>query len=119
MTRKPEGSGRNRSFEIDTVHAKGGGGEFMEFYGLNNGFIYLVKDPRDPLLHIHLFESDAIDEVRTRQLIHSFSNLLRHNKTDLVQQTSKQNRDRTLKFMACCGCISDNTFINNSRRALC
>lgn len=60
MTRKPEG-GRNRAFEIDMVHAKG---DFMEVHGLNNGLIYLIKDPRDPLLHIHLFECDALDEVR-------------------------------------------------------
>lgn len=62
MTRKPEGGrNNNRSFEIDVVHAKG---DFMEVHGLNNGLIYLLKDPRDPLLHIHLFESDAVDEVR-------------------------------------------------------
>lgn len=60
MTRRPEGGRSNRSFEIDVVHAKG---DFMEVYGINNGLIYLLKDPRDPLLHIHAFESDAVDEV--------------------------------------------------------
>lgn len=64
MTRKPEGGrNHNRSFEIDVVHAKG---DLMEVYGLNNGLIYLLKDPRDPLLHIHLFESDAVEEVSGR-----------------------------------------------------
>lgn len=64
MTRKPEG-GRNRSFEIDVAHAKG---DFMEVYGLNHGLIYLLKDPKDPLLHIHLFESEAVDEVNELDL---------------------------------------------------
>lgn len=64
MTRKPEG-GRNRSFEIDVVHAKG---DFMEVCGLNHGLIYLLKDPKDPLLHIHLFESEAVDEVNELDL---------------------------------------------------
>lgn len=66
MTRKPE-NGRHRSSssssaaEMDViVHAKG---DFMEVYGLNHGLIYLLKDPRDPLLHIHLFESEAVEEV--------------------------------------------------------
>lgn len=81
MTRKPEG-GRNRSFEIDVVHAKGAG-DFMEVYGLNHGLIYLLKDPQDPLLHIHLFESEAVEEVSGHLLI---------NKTDLIQHTNTTRR---------------------------
>lgn len=58
MTRKNEG--RNKYFEIGVVHAKG---NFMEVWSNTSGMIYLLKDPRDPLLHIHLFESESIDEV--------------------------------------------------------
>ena len=83
MTRKPEGGGgRNRSAEIDVVHAKG---DFMEVYGLNHGLIYLLKDPRDPLLHIHLFESDAVDEVCETPLLVTGIVYWDHNKPDLVQ----------------------------------
>ncbi|TDG38732.1 hypothetical protein AWZ03_014846 [Drosophila navojoa] len=37
---------------------------FMEFQGPITGLVYLLKDPKDPLLHIYLFECDTIDEVR-------------------------------------------------------
>lgn len=56
MTKKSDG-GWNRTTGIAIVHAKG------EVWSQTNGMIYLLKDPKDPLLHIHLFESDAIDEV--------------------------------------------------------
>ncbi|XP_055908913.1 TBC1 domain family member 1 isoform X2 [Eupeodes corollae] len=35
----------------------------MEFNGPLTGLVYLIKDPRDPLLHIHLFECESIDEM--------------------------------------------------------
>lgn len=35
----------------------------MTIVGHQSGIVYLLKDPRDPLLHIHLYESDAVDEV--------------------------------------------------------
>ncbi|XP_037942464.1 TBC1 domain family member 1 isoform X2 [Teleopsis dalmanni] len=36
---------------------------FMEFTGPLTGIVYLMKDPRDPLLHIYLFECDAVEEM--------------------------------------------------------
>lgn len=36
---------------------------FMSIVGPQHGFVYLLKDPRDPLLHIHLFEGDSAEEV--------------------------------------------------------
>lgn len=83
MTRKPEG-GRNRSFEMDVMHAKG---DFMEVYGLNHGLIYLLKDPRDPLLHIHLYESDAVEEVRSGLDYIKSRRRLIINKTDHTQHS--------------------------------
>lgn len=35
----------------------------MEICGPEYGIVYLLKNPRDPLLHIHLYESDCVDEV--------------------------------------------------------
>lgn len=37
---------------------------FMEFQGPITGLVYLLKDPKDPLLHIYLFECDTVEEVR-------------------------------------------------------
>lgn len=37
--------------------------QIAEIYGPENGMVYLLKNPRDPLLHIHLFESDSVEEV--------------------------------------------------------
>ncbi|KAH8381751.1 hypothetical protein KR093_011657 [Drosophila rubida] len=36
---------------------------FMEFQGPITGLVYLLKDPKDPLLHIYLFECEAIEEM--------------------------------------------------------
>jgi len=36
---------------------------FMEFQGPITGLVYLLKDPKDPLLHIYLFECDTVEEV--------------------------------------------------------
>ncbi|XP_017847705.1 TBC1 domain family member 4 isoform X2 [Drosophila busckii] len=36
---------------------------FMEFQGPLTGLVYLLKDPKDPLLHIYLFECDAVEEM--------------------------------------------------------
>ncbi|XP_030565188.1 TBC1 domain family member 4 isoform X2 [Drosophila novamexicana] len=36
---------------------------FMEFQGPITGLVYLLKDPKDPLLHIYLFECDTIEEM--------------------------------------------------------
>lgn len=36
---------------------------FMEFQGPITGLVYLLKDPKDPLLHIYLFECEAVEEV--------------------------------------------------------
>lgn len=38
-------------------------GTIMQIVGPQHGIVYLMKDPRDPLLHIYLFESDCIEEV--------------------------------------------------------
>lgn len=35
----------------------------MNIIGPEHGIIYLLKDPRDPLLHIYLYESDNLDDV--------------------------------------------------------
>lgn len=40
-----------------------GDGTIMQIVGPQHGIVYLMKDPRDPLLHIYLFESDCIEEV--------------------------------------------------------
>ncbi|XP_032592680.1 TBC1 domain family member 4 isoform X2 [Drosophila grimshawi] len=36
---------------------------FMEFQGPITGLVYLLKDPKDPLLHIYLFECDTVEEM--------------------------------------------------------
>lgn len=36
---------------------------FMEFQGPITGLVYLLKDPKDPLLHIYLFECETVEEV--------------------------------------------------------
>ncbi|XP_034665464.1 TBC1 domain family member 4 isoform X2 [Drosophila subobscura] len=36
---------------------------FMEFQGPITGLVYLLKDPKDPLLHIYLFECETIEEM--------------------------------------------------------
>ncbi|KMZ01697.1 TBC1 domain family member 4 isoform X1 [Drosophila simulans] len=36
---------------------------FMEFQGPITGLVYLLKDPKDPLLHIYLFECEAVEEM--------------------------------------------------------
>uniref|UniRef100_A0A1I8PT26 Rab-GAP TBC domain-containing protein n=1 Tax=Stomoxys calcitrans TaxID=35570 RepID=A0A1I8PT26_STOCA len=36
---------------------------FMEFTGPITGLVYLMKEPKDPLLHIYLFECDAVEEM--------------------------------------------------------
>ncbi|KAH8382011.1 hypothetical protein KR009_001351 [Drosophila setifemur] len=36
---------------------------FMEFQGPITGVVYLLKDPKDPLLHIYLFECEAVEEM--------------------------------------------------------
>lgn len=40
----------------------------MNIIGPEHGIIYLLKDPRDPLLHIYLYESDSLDDVSVTQL---------------------------------------------------
>ncbi|KAG4077312.1 hypothetical protein HA402_009713 [Bradysia odoriphaga] len=40
-----------------------GDGTIMQIVGPQHGIVYLMKDPRDPLLHIYLFESDCIEEM--------------------------------------------------------
>ncbi|KAH8268317.1 hypothetical protein KR026_004868 [Drosophila bipectinata] len=35
----------------------------MEFQGPITGLVYLLKDPKDPLLHIYLFECEAVEEM--------------------------------------------------------
>ncbi|XP_026839949.1 TBC1 domain family member 4 isoform X1 [Drosophila persimilis] len=35
----------------------------MEFQGPITGLVYLLKDPKDPLLHIYLFECETIEEM--------------------------------------------------------
>ncbi|KAM8705992.1 hypothetical protein ACLKA7_010313 [Drosophila subpalustris] len=37
---------------------------FMEFQGPITGLVYLLKDPKDPLLHIYLFECETIEELQ-------------------------------------------------------
>lgn len=44
----------------------GNANNFMEFLGPITGLVYLMKDPRDPLLHIYLFECEAVEEVSER-----------------------------------------------------
>lgn len=39
----------------------------MEFQGPITGLVYLLKDPKDPLLHIYLFECEAVEEVSSFQ----------------------------------------------------
>ncbi|XP_067615044.1 TBC1 domain family member 4 isoform X2 [Eurosta solidaginis] len=41
----------------------GNANNFMEFLGPITGLVYLMKDPRDPLLHIYLFECEAVEEM--------------------------------------------------------
>uniref|UniRef100_A0A1B0EYA1 Rab-GAP TBC domain-containing protein n=2 Tax=Lutzomyia longipalpis TaxID=7200 RepID=A0A1B0EYA1_LUTLO len=53
---------RSKFFEIGVVNARSND-SFMEISGTINGFLYLLKDPRDPLLHIYLFETDSQDEM--------------------------------------------------------
>ncbi|XP_065357640.1 TBC1 domain family member 4 isoform X2 [Calliphora vicina] len=36
---------------------------FMEFTGPLTGLVYLMKEPKDPLLHIYLFECEAVEEM--------------------------------------------------------
>lgn len=36
---------------------------FMTIVGPQHGIVYLLKDPRDPLLHIYLYETDCLEEV--------------------------------------------------------
>ncbi|TMW50431.1 hypothetical protein DOY81_004484 [Sarcophaga bullata] len=36
---------------------------FMEFTGPLTGLVYLMKEPKDPLLHIYLFECEAVEEI--------------------------------------------------------
>lgn len=44
---------------------------FMEFQGPITGLVYLLKDPKDPLLHIYLFECETIEEVSWK-LFHEY-----------------------------------------------
>ncbi|XP_059618603.1 uncharacterized protein LOC132263053 [Phlebotomus argentipes] len=70
MLRKPDG--RSKYFEIGIVQAKSSG-NFMELIGTINGFLYLLKDPGDPLIHIHLYESESMEELFLFGLIEYFS----------------------------------------------
>ncbi|GAB0095009.1 uncharacterized protein DMENIID0001_103350 [Sergentomyia squamirostris] len=57
--------GRSKYFEIGVVHTKNNG-NIMEIISTLNGFLYLLKDPKDPLLHIYLFETfetESMDEM--------------------------------------------------------
>lgn len=47
----------------DTNGDNGVPNNFMEFTGPITGLVYLMKEPKDPLLHIYLFECDAVEEV--------------------------------------------------------
>lgn len=48
---------KTRQAEMSTISS-------VELSGPNNGMITLIKNPKDPLLHIHLFEwGDDIEEV--------------------------------------------------------
>uniref|UniRef100_A0A336MD89 CSON013817 protein n=1 Tax=Culicoides sonorensis TaxID=179676 RepID=A0A336MD89_CULSO len=51
--------------------------QIAEIYGPENGMVYLLKNPRDPLLHIHLFESDSVEEMT--ELMHQMRDT--HNNT--------------------------------------
>lgn len=46
----------------------------MEICGPEYGIVYLLKNPRDPLLHIHLYESECVEEV---SLFFSYMNFIR------------------------------------------
>lgn len=45
---------------------------FMEFTGPLTGLVYLMKEPKDPLLHIYLFECDAVEEVSLNMFLNKF-----------------------------------------------
>ncbi|XP_063695623.1 TBC1 domain family member 4 isoform X2 [Culicoides brevitarsis] len=45
--------------------------QIAEIYGPENGMVYLLKNPRDPLLHIHLFESESVEEMT--ELMHQIA----------------------------------------------
>ncbi|CAD6991643.1 unnamed protein product, partial [Ceratitis capitata] len=47
----------------------------MEFLGPITGLVYLMKDPRDPLLHIYLFECEAVEELKLLRILQSYMNL--------------------------------------------
>lgn len=40
----------------------------IEILGPQSGLVYMMKNPKDPLIHIHLYESDAAEEVSAFQL---------------------------------------------------
>lgn len=68
MIQKPKS--KNRTFEFITSknnsranNPDNGNNQIAEIWGPENGFVYLLKNPRDPLLHIHLYETDNVDEV--------------------------------------------------------
>lgn len=55
---KAGNSTNNGSNGVKTVDTN-----FMEFLGPITGMVYLLKDPKDPLLHIHLYECESTEEM--------------------------------------------------------
>lgn len=61
---KAGNSTNNGSNGVKTVDTN-----FMEFLGPITGMVYLLKDPKDPLLHIHLYECESTEEVYMYMLL--------------------------------------------------
>lgn len=73
--RSLNGRGRDFSFIANGGNLNGKKSSddvIMTIVGQQSGMVYLLKDPRDPLLHIHLYESDAVDEVSNLLILFLF-----------------------------------------------
>lgn len=55
----------NNTTQNNQKNSKGDDDVIMEIIGPQYGIVYLLKDPRDPLLHIYFYESDLLDDVST------------------------------------------------------
>lgn len=64
-------------------------GTIMQIVGPQHGIVYLMKDPRDPLLHIYLFESDCIEEVSEFALFLDMFVFHVNGKCKIFQSTSR------------------------------
>ncbi|XP_055375031.1 TBC1 domain family member 4 isoform X2 [Condylostylus longicornis] len=79
------------------------GSNFMEFNGPMNAMVYLIKDPRDPLLHVYLYESDSIEEMtelmhQMRDPVHNLGGSVGNIPQSFVPTSgSDQSLQRTLK----------------------